>query len=329
MSDFLKYRFGDTPFSEMISQLPSPEPLEAECGERLGYIMTTEWQRLVPKDQDFAEKNTDQSAAPPSNLETLNQELTHYMQDHERDLKMAAHVQESLLDFHPAIDDYETAVHYEAIHNVSGDFFDFYQQNRQLLGVCLSDVCGHGISSGLLTVMAKPIFERMFYKHRDSPLNEVMTRINRQLQDVYRENDKYLTAVLLRFSGNAVEYCNAARPDVLHLPADGTPPRIVSGSRGRIQGNLMGMKRFSTEYELCRFTLSPGDILILMTDGVLEGEKKTTTIEGTNRLCSTLNHLSRNDPLQSFIDVILDDYYNALGSDKMKDDKSIIMLRKR
>jgi sigma-B regulation protein RsbU (phosphoserine phosphatase) len=94
--------------------------------------------------------------------------------------------------------------------------FDFFlNDDNRLEGMTLMDVSGHGITSALITMMARTVISRRFNDMRALPLNEVMeginTVLNREMRGVYL----YLTGILLRFHESRVEYVNAAHPDLL------------------------------------------------------------------------------------------------------------------
>lgn len=98
---------------------------------------------------------------------------------------------------------------------ISGDFYDFYSHDDELTGVGLFDVSGHGIASGLVTMIAKSVIFRKFSEGRDLPLHQVLAETNRELQSEIGDVDNYITGVILRFMENTIEYANAAHSDIM------------------------------------------------------------------------------------------------------------------
>jgi sigma-B regulation protein RsbU (phosphoserine phosphatase) len=64
---------------------------------------------------------------------------------------------------------------------VSGDLYDFYQKEGRLTGLSLFDVSGHGIASGLITLLARSVILRVFMEAGTARLGEVRQKINSQL----------------------------------------------------------------------------------------------------------------------------------------------------
>ena len=62
-------------------------------------------------------------------------------------------------EYNPALKNYEIAYYNKAMAGVSGDFYDFYYNNTSLEGFGIFDVSGHGLASGLVTMLAKNIIE--------------------------------------------------------------------------------------------------------------------------------------------------------------------------
>jgi sigma-B regulation protein RsbU (phosphoserine phosphatase) len=50
---------------------------------------------------------------------------------------------------------------------ISGDLYDFYLDDDTLSGISLFDVSGHGIASGLITMLAKSILFRTYNSNMD------------------------------------------------------------------------------------------------------------------------------------------------------------------
>ena len=103
---------------------------------------------------------------------------------------------------------------------VSGDLYDFYLEDNVLTGVSILDVSGHGIASGLITMLARTIFYRNFAAGKEEDLSEILEKSNRHLIKEIGNVDYYLTGILLRFKQDSVEYVNAAGTTAYFSPAN-------------------------------------------------------------------------------------------------------------
>ena len=64
---------------------------------------------------------------------------------------------------------------------VSGDLYDIFYTGNHLNGLGIFDVSGHGISSGLVTMLVKNIIEQEFHDGSNEKLEDVMYIINDRL----------------------------------------------------------------------------------------------------------------------------------------------------
>jgi len=84
-------------------------------------------------------------------------------------------------------------------------------------------------------------------------------------------------------AAGTLEYVNAGHPPAFVLPPDGGPRRLVTG------GSVIGLGR-ETDFEEGVLSLSPGDRLVLYTDGVTEAARPAREEFGEARVVS---HLAR------------------------------------
>jgi hypothetical protein len=100
-----------------------------------------------------------------SRLHETNEKLETAQMIADRDIRMASNLQMSLLPRNMTdCDGWDLACVFLPMKGVSGDFYDFYHDGKTLHGVALFDVSGHGIASGLLTILPKSILYRYFFK---------------------------------------------------------------------------------------------------------------------------------------------------------------------
>ena len=152
--------------------------------------------------------NEELSAINDSITET-NRELENAKRIADRDMRMAVNLQSSLLPRPPKVTEWSTACLYKPMAGVSGDLYDFFERDGQLIGAGLFDVSGHGIASGLITMIAKSIIYRNFNQYYDKKLGFIVSQINEGLISQIGSVDNYLTGIFLKFNGSTVEYVNA------------------------------------------------------------------------------------------------------------------------
>ncbi|MBN2159498.1 MAG: serine/threonine-protein phosphatase [Spirochaetes bacterium] len=315
------------------------ERVEMEHGRRLAKLFYYEWELVTLREEVIGQEREHgralallfENESQKMQLQELNRRLSEAAVIHEKDLKMAENVQRSLLiDSPPATVNYEIAYHYEPYSSVSGDFYDFYiDENKNLTGMALVDVSGHGIASGLLTVLTKPIFFRTFQKYSDQPIEKIVEYTNTNLIYQIRASEYYLTAIILRFVGDTVEYVNAAHPDVLVRKAATGRCFPIKPEEKPAQGAVLGVEAMNYTYEPLKFTLQKDDVILLYTDCLSETKNLRGAEYGQERVVELVERCPVNAKASEILEQVLSDFRLYTGNKKLMDDLSIIVLKKK
>lgn len=294
--------------------------------------------------KEYAENLEEKVKIRTRELEEANDELREYQRTAERDMLMAVNVQQNLIPKEIKDDSWDIAVTYKPMSGVSGDFYDFYERDGKLLGVSLFDVSGHGIASGLITVLAKPVVMRVFTKMRKSKLSQVMRVINSHLVQELEPVDNYLTGLLLRFDGKNVEYVNAGHTDVIHIAKDGTA-RPIDRNDVAWKGMFLGIEGMDSDYKVLKFALKKGEALILYSDclleasngrqeygmqGVLDNLAEAFALgsdpEGSSKRPSPA---AKEWSAQGYLDHILKGFYDFVEDNEIKDDLTALVVKRK
>jgi sigma-B regulation protein RsbU (phosphoserine phosphatase) len=196
----------------------------------------------------------------------------------DRDLEAAATIQRSLLpDTEPGIPGLEFAWVYESCEIVGGDMFNLFQLSETQVGMYIFDVSGHGTSAALLSVglshVLTPFPEQGGILKRRSPGSkklevvspfEVALELNRRYP-LMETSRKYLTFLygILELSTLTFRYVRAGHPGPIQIGAVGAFSHDLGGG---IPIGIAENARYRDEV----IALSPGDSLVLYTDGVSE-----------------------------------------------------------
>lgn len=250
----------------------------------------------------------------------------------EADLRMAANVQKLFLPKEPPSSPvWDIALEYRPLIQVSGDFYDFYVEEGRLCGLSLFDVSGHGVASGLITMLAKSIIFRAFMSGQDRPLNEVVNDINDQLIDEIDRVGNFITGLLLRFDGDNIEYVNAAHPPLVHKRAADGNTYAVGDAEVYSHGGFLGPRSMRMKYGETRFTLASGDYLVLYSDCLIETVSDEDIRYGLERLIGLVAAAPAGCSSRELLDYVLDDFtvYHQRRSTSLPDDLTVIVARRR
>ena len=260
-----------------------------------------------------------------------NRSLVQTMDAAKRDMAVAVSVQKGFFPATPpTVADWDIALDFEPAAGVSGDFYDFYEGEGKLRGVVLGDVSGHGVASGLITVLAKNVFFRRARGRDGDPLGQVLLDVNRELVRELSSVDNYLTCAFMRFKGSRVEYVNAAHTDALYRK--GATGEVVSlapkGGGQDFKAPPLGREGLEASVKALAFTVAPGDILLLYTDCLTEGRDRAGREYGDERLRDALRRADA-ESAESVLASVMIDYRNFTGGAKRADDLTVIALMKR
>jgi serine phosphatase RsbU (regulator of sigma subunit) len=165
----------------------------------------------------------------------------------------------------PDVPGYDIASHYEAAREVGGDFFDLFRERRRghPLSAVIADVTGKGVAAALLMAFTRPLLHAAI-DHAPSPAVGLERTNHILVQE--RRTGLFVTALAARLelgSGN-LHIANAGHEPPLFVPADGSPLGLILGS-----GPLLGAFG-RLDLPDVTTTVTPGDVLVLYTDGVTD-----------------------------------------------------------
>ena len=235
---------------------------------------------LTPNDDQHLAKQAIQHGAqeylpttevtPPLLVRAIRyaRERYHWLKDRSRrldhELQIAALIQERFLPSAPPIlAGYEVGGHLNASGQIGGDFYDYIDVPDGRLGVVLGDASGKHIPGALLMAKAQAIVRAEVASGRPAGDGDMVGRVNAL---IYRDiaHDQFVTLfyVVLSARGREIRYVNAGHPRALlihsegvqHLPATGPPLGVLADAC----------------YDEGTATATPGDILVIYSDGVTE-----------------------------------------------------------
>ncbi len=260
-------------------------------------------------------------------LQNTMEELQEAQAIAEKDMRMAVNVQESILPAMSPAAGWDSAFQFQPMAGVSGDFYDFYYEDGELKGAGLFDVSGHGISSGLITIMAKSIIFRHFCEHRHDSPGKTLDAVNEDLVQELVHIDNYLTGILLQFNGNTVEYANAAHTELLMKRSDSAQVRAVNRQDRDFRGMVLGVPEIRQKHTTLKFTVNRGDMLLLYSDCLLEQKNSEKEEYGMDRLMKAFQ-TAPNKSAGEVLEHIIESFHAFRGEEPMADDLTAIVLGK-
>ena len=235
----------------------------------------------------------------------------------ERDLQLATQVQQSFLpDKTPQVEGMEFAACYRAAHEVGGDFYDFIRQGDDRIVTVMGDVSGKGVPAALL--MAKMTSDVRYFALQESEPKNIVGRLNDHMNESSME-DVFVTLLLAKIDlgTHAVTLSNAAHcPAMLRRAAENDVIQIATEGNfplGVVPGNA---------FEQETYTMQPGDVICLFTDGVTEAMNADQDLYGFERLRAAIAASACS--AQGVMDAIMKDVHAFVGDTKQSDDLTCV-----
>ncbi|WP_300641348.1 PP2C family protein-serine/threonine phosphatase [Nocardioides sp.] len=208
---------------------------------------------------------------------------------------------------------------------VVGDFYDLFQLRDGSWGAVMGDVCGKGVEAAKVASFVRYTL-RAEARHDVLP-SRVLASLNAAMMDE-PEQDRFLTAAFATFRASP-------RGVTGHLCTAGHPPALISRADAQIEavggpGQLLGVLPEVSLHDV-PFELSPGDSLLLYTDGVTEahpprcqpGQARSLFGEdGLRHAYATCKGLSASDAVATLNEAI-----SRHSDEQLADDTAMLLLR--
>lgn len=238
-----------------------------------------------------------------------------------KELAIAARIQTGLLPrvppTHPALDVFGVNV---PAQEVGGDYYDWLPLEDGGLSVAVGDVEGKGIGAALLMAHLHASFHSEVRNH-PSPC-AVVTAMHRSLHEA-AEARQFATFFLAEIdrSGGRLRYCSAGHNPGLVVRRDGLQWMEATGLP-------LGMILDGPPYEDREVLLSPGDIVVLYSDGITEYEFRGE-MYGEERLASRVRGLAAtSESASAIVQSILEDVRAFARNRAASDDVTLVVIRR-
>jgi sigma-B regulation protein RsbU (phosphoserine phosphatase) len=264
----------------------------------------------------------------------------------QHDLKVAFDIQQSFLPKDlPQASGAELAAAMRPAREVGGDFYDAIPLRGGRLGLLVADVSGKGIPAALYMALSRTLLRTHSQSAQPRYLTDALesARIRRLMRSrslgaltalgSVRQTNDYLLAhhreplmFLTLFYGvydpqdRLLTYVNAGHnPPLLY--------NIHSGDQDWLMPTDMAIGLMAgPSFEARERKLSPGDVLVLYTDGITEAFGPQQELYGTERLAEAVASLSGLSA-QAILDGIIESVATFAGDEPQSDDLTLAVLK--
>jgi sigma-B regulation protein RsbU (phosphoserine phosphatase) len=204
---------------------------------------------------------------------------------------------------------------------VGGDFFDFFVPSPGKVALVVGDVCGKGLAAAARTVEVK--YALRAYMHDEEP-PAALSHLNRYLaaeMAVDGEDEEFVAlclAVVDQVSG-----------EVTFVSAGAEPPMILQSGNDALPVDVGGIPlgiTLDSTYEATVLHLSPGETLLMATDGLTEARSGNLFLgpEGVAQMARDALPMALKPMGQTVLDGA-----RSFAQGKFRDDVCMLIARRR
>jgi sigma-B regulation protein RsbU (phosphoserine phosphatase) len=237
-----------------------------------------------------------------------------------RELELAARMQMMLIPDNtrlPSGDTIRARGFYYPHYEVGGDYYDFMPLSENVVGFCIADVSGKGMSAALLMSNFQASLRALFTA--DANLGDLIRKLN-DLVVSNSAGERFITLFIARYDlkTRVLEYVNAAH----------NPPVIINTLTGQSSvlrqscvgvGMLDEMPWVRTDH----LTLKGSTKIICYTDGLSELKDDSGKDLG---ITPVVKHFPNEMPLAENIEALIRDIDISNGNPRLFDDVSILAI---
>jgi hypothetical protein len=186
-----------------------------------------------------------------------------------QEMEIATRIQTALIPTNLAITDYDLSMCLVTATEVGGDLIDYVPQADGRFWLAMGDVTGHGLTPGLIMMMAQSIMTGLAMDTPEASPTELLIKLNAALhQNVkYRlGNDNYMTLQVIRHLGDGKFVGAGMHCDYLIYRAETREVERYE-TPGFWTGLVPDVSEMTEDYF---FELGDKDVLLLYTDGLIE-----------------------------------------------------------
>lgn len=258
-------------------------------------------------------------------LQELKKKQKEEMERMQKEMEIAKRIQTALLPMTPDIKDYDISACMFPADDVGGDYYDFFKGDDGRLWFIIGDVSGHGLTSGLIMLMAQSAISTVLISNPKIEIQDLYSNINDHLYENIRNRlleNHFMTLAFISLTDDDKFTAIGSHIDQIIYRSDKNVCELVS-TKGLWAGIRTDVTETLTKVE---YELNKNDILVLFTDGLIEAMNKNREQFDTKRVLDLIieNHEKDADELK---DILLKTIFKFM--DKQDDDITLMIIKRR
>jgi PAS domain S-box-containing protein len=252
---------------------------------------------------------------------TDRKRMEHALREQQAELLAAEEIQSYLLPKKPPkLEGFDIEGKCYPAEFAAGDHFDFLFLKSGIFVPIIGDVCGHGVASAILMASLHAHLRSLIETHTD--LCEMVRRANSILTKS-SPDERFVTllAVAIDLTNRSLSYVRC-----------GHPPGLVMNAEGEVTlrmelGNLPLGVLPEVDYQQSEpHQLRNGDVVVLLTDGILEAVSADGNAFDWTRAIQTLRD-NRHRPASEIVESLKQAACDYVAGGRFKDDVTLVVIK--
>lgn len=237
----------------------------------------------------------------------------------EEEYRMAKEIQLNILPKDiPEIENYDIFAINISAKEVGGDYYDFIKLPNDKIVLCLGDITGKGLPAAILMANLQATLRGQALTPQ-----KIADKIKNSNKLLYNSTSENRFATLfyaeLDYENNEMTYCNAGHDAPINI-IDNNTTRVNEG------GLLLGCFDFA-EYVEGNKTFSPGEILVIFSDGIAEAMNEFEEEFGEEKLISIVES-NISLPAKQLVDLIVKEVQEYSKKVEQSDDITLMVIKR-
>ena len=261
------------------------------------------------------------ASARMKELQTINKQVKI-----QKDIEKAAEIQRNLFPDHELtfsdFDIYGICIPDSAI---GGDYFDYFpnlESEEDRIGIIVADAASKGLSAAIQSLF---VSGAMKMAHRFSPkISSLFYSLNNLIYETF-PLERFVTMFyceITESSNRLVLYANAGHTEPLHFRKEDQSFRFLSSTGGVL--GIVPNQKISVE----NIRMKPGDILLIVTDGITEAANEDDIPFGHERLIDLILKYQEYSAKEIAL-MIIQEVQHFYATSQYNDDKTLIVIKRK
>ncbi|MBI4124658.1 MAG: SpoIIE family protein phosphatase [Deltaproteobacteria bacterium] len=207
---------------------------------------------------------------------------------------------------------------------VGADYYDYFGLGTRDLGpgtgICIADVSGHGVGGAMLAFAVRSCLRSAVNGSKNPAA--ILQNVNQMLFEDLLKSEQFVSLFYAHYfpQPGALVYSNAGHnPPLLWKAGQKEAQWLMT------QDSLLGIEP-DRPYKEKKCQLTPGDLLVLYTDGLTEAVGTNGKRFGPNNLLENVSASARQNA-KTILGSLMENWKKFVGNQPVKDDVTVVVLK--